>query len=189
MGEDVEYIHIQCQRTVATTHKYCCVCYETQDLTVVPKQARVQSYVKKRIYIPEDNRCCRAYLIKNHFFYEELSRLRIYSNYTKLKISDLSELLEGLSIECDSTIFDKIEDFSLSDKQIHLFTGLMWQNIIELREMLTSMRNTHTRYVTRSCGVFVKIKNKELEQNDCFNFTNRSRAVSFRIVCISHEMF
>ena len=60
-------IRIQIQRTVAT-HKYCCVFYEAQNLTVVPKQARIQSYVKKRIYIPEGNRCCRAHLIKSRFF-------------------------------------------------------------------------------------------------------------------------
>lgn len=143
MSEDIEYIHIQIQRTVAT-HKYYCVCYETQDLTVVPKQARIQSYVKKKIYIPEGNWCCKAHLIKNRFFYKKLSRLRVYSNPTKLKFSELSELLESLSIECDITILDRAGDFSLSEDQIYLFTGLMWENVIELREMLTSMRNTHS---------------------------------------------
>lgn len=138
MNEDIEYIQIQMQRTV-TTHKYCCVCYETQDLTLVPKQSRIQSYVKKRIYIPESNRCCRTHLIKNRFFDKELNRLRVYSNFTKLKSSELSELLESLSIECDTMILDRIGDFSLSDEQIHLFTDLMWENIIELYEMLTSM--------------------------------------------------
>ena len=88
--------------------KYCCVCYEAQDLTVVSKEARMQSYVKKRIYIPEGNRCCRAHLIKGRYFYEELSRLREYSNFVKVKDSELSELLEGLTIECDTTILDKV---------------------------------------------------------------------------------
>ena len=72
------------------THKYCCVCYEAQDLTVVPKEACMQSYVKKMIYISEGNRCCRAHLIKGRFFDEELSRLRIYSNFAKVKDSELS---------------------------------------------------------------------------------------------------
>jgi len=101
------------------------VCYKTQDLTVVPKQARIQSYIKKKIYIPEGNRCCKAHLIKNRFFDEELSRLRVYSNSTKLKSFELSELLESLSIECDTMILDRVGDFSLSEEQIHLFTGLM----------------------------------------------------------------
>ena len=74
VSEGVEHIRIQIQRTVAT-HKYCCVCYKAQYLTVVPKQARTPCYIKKRIYIPEGNRCCRAHLIKGQFFDEELSRL------------------------------------------------------------------------------------------------------------------
>ena len=125
--EDVEHIRIQKQRTVAT-HKYCCVCYEPQNLTVVPKKARMKSYVKKRIYISEGNRCCRAHLIKGRFFDKELSRLRIYSNFAKVKDSELSELLEGLTIECD---------FSLWEEKIHLFTDLTWENIIELRKVPT----------------------------------------------------
>ena len=67
VSEGVEHIRIQIQRTV-TTHKYCCVCYEAQDSKIVPKQGRMQSYAKKRIYIPESNRCCRAHLIKGRFF-------------------------------------------------------------------------------------------------------------------------
>ena len=125
------------------THKYCCVCYEAQDLTVILKQAHMQSYVKKRIYIPEGNRYCRPHLINGRFFDEELSHLRVYSNFAKVRDSELSELLEGLTIECDTAILYKAGDFSLSEEKIHLFTGLTWENIIELREMLTSVRNNH----------------------------------------------
>ena len=67
----------------------------------------MQFYVKKRIHIPEGNLCCRAYLIKGRFFYEELSRLRVYSNFAEVKDSELSELLEGLTIKYDTTILDK----------------------------------------------------------------------------------
>ena len=73
----------------------------------------------------------------------------------KVKDSELSELLEGLTIECDITILDKVGDFSLSEEKIHLFTGLTWENIIELREMLTSVRNSQTRDVTEALVVFL----------------------------------
>ena len=122
---------------------------------VVPEPARIQSYVKKRIYIPEGKRCCRAHLIKGRLFYEELSRLRVYSNFAKVKDPELSELLEGLTIEYDTTILYKVGDFSLSEEKIHLFTGLIWENIIELREMLTSVRNNKTREVTQALVVFL----------------------------------
>ena len=60
--EDVEHIGIRMKRTLAT-HKYCYVCYEKQDLTVVRKRVRVQFYVDKKIYIPKGNRCCQANLM------------------------------------------------------------------------------------------------------------------------------
>ena len=115
----------------------------------------MQSYIKKRIYIPEGNRCYRAHLIKGRFFDEELSRLRVYSNFAKIKDLELLELLEGLTIECDITILDKVGDFSLSKEKIHVFTGLTWENIIELRKMLTSVRNNHIRDVTQALNVFL----------------------------------
>ena len=92
---------------------------------------------------------------KRPVFYEELSSLRVYSNFTKLKDSELSELLESLTIECDTTILDKVGDFSLSKEKIHLFTGLTWENIIEQRKMLTSMRSNQTCDVTLALVVFL----------------------------------
>ena len=61
---------------------------------------------------------------KRPVFYEELSRLCVYSNFAKVKDLELSELLEGLTIECDTMILDKVGDFFLSEEKIHLFTGL-----------------------------------------------------------------
>ena len=152
--DNEEYVHMQIARTVST-HKYCCLCHKAQDLTIVPQEARIQSYVKKKIFIAEGNRCCREHLIKNRFFDRDLGLLRTYSNFTELKVSELSLLLQGLSVECDTTILDRIGDFSLPEKQLNLFTGLTWDNIIELRGMMTSMRERQTRTVTQALVVFL----------------------------------
>ena len=48
---ELERVDVPIQRTVST-HKYCCVCFETKDLTIIPEEARTQSYVKQKIYIP-----------------------------------------------------------------------------------------------------------------------------------------
>ena len=108
----------------------------------------------------------------------------------KVKDSELSELLEGLTIECDITILDKVGDFSLSEEKIHLFTGLTWENIIELREMLTSVRNSQTPRCNRSPRrVLIKIEIRKLQQNDCCNFAIRTRATCFRLCRFYHELF
>ena len=50
----------------------------------------------------------------------ELSPLHVYSNFPKVKDSELSESLEGLIIECDTTILNKVGDFSWGG-------GLVWK--------------------------------------------------------------
>ena len=76
---DVERIHLPIQRTVAT-HKYCCLCFSTMNLTTIPEEARAQSYIKKKIYIPQGNRYCRAHIIKNRIFDEDLGLLKVHPN-------------------------------------------------------------------------------------------------------------
>ena len=61
--KEVERIEIPIQRTVAT-HKYCCICFSTKNLTTVSEDARNQCYIKKKIYIPVGNRCCKNHIIK-----------------------------------------------------------------------------------------------------------------------------
>ena len=88
----------------------------------------MQFYVKKRIYIPEGNRCCQAHLIKGRFFYKELRRLRVYSNFAKVKDLELSKLLEGLTIECDTTILDKVGDFFIGRNKYIFLHGKILSN-------------------------------------------------------------
>lgn len=148
---EVEYVEMHIQRTVAT-HKYCCICSATKNIIVIPEEARMQSYTKKKIYIPAGNRC-RSHLIKNRIYEEELNLLKVHSNTTSLSVLELSKVMETLSIKCDSTLFDKIGDFSLSDKQVKIFTGLTWENLIEIKDMMTSLRNSQSRSVMQALVV------------------------------------
>ena len=79
----------------------------------------------------------------------------VYSNFAKVKDSELLVLLDGLIIKCDTTILDKVEDFPLLEEKIHLFTGLTWENIIQRREMLTSVRNNQTCDVSQALLVIL----------------------------------
>lgn len=60
---EVECIEILIQRTVAT-HKYCCICLLLNNLTTIPEEVQISAYIKKKIYIPCGNRCCKSHLIK-----------------------------------------------------------------------------------------------------------------------------
>ena len=64
-------------------------------------------------------------------------------------------MMETLSIKSDSSLFDKVGEFSLSDKQIKIFTGLNWENIIQIKDMFTSLRNTESCSVVQALVVFL----------------------------------
>jgi len=151
---NIERIEVPIQRTIST-HKYCCLCSATTNLSVIPEEARMQSYIKTKIYIPVSNRCCRHHLIKNRFYDEDLGLLKVYSNSSSLSASELTKMMGSLSIKCDSSLYDKIGDYSLSEKQLLVFTGLTWESIILLRDMMISMRNRQTRTITQALVVFL----------------------------------
>jgi len=107
---NIERIEVPIQRTIST-HKYCCLCSATTNLSVIPEEARMQSYIKTKIYIPVSNRCCRHHLIKNRFYDEDLGLLKVYSNSSSLSASELTKMMGSLSIKCDSSLYDKITVF------------------------------------------------------------------------------
>ena len=74
-----ERIEVRIQRTIST-HKYYCVCSSKNAITVVPEDARMQAFIKKKICIPAGNRCCRNHLAIHRFYDEDLTRLRVHSN-------------------------------------------------------------------------------------------------------------
>ena len=63
--------------------------------------------------------------------------------------------METLSINCDSTLLDKIGEFSLSEKQIQIFTGLSWENLLEIKDLMTLFRNSQSRSVIQALVVFL----------------------------------
>ena len=61
-----------------------------------------------------------------------------------------SKLLNCLSISCDRELTDRVGDYTLSEERLKAFTGLTWEQLIELREMMPSMRNSENRNVTQA---------------------------------------
>jgi len=62
-----ELIELPFDRLVAT-HKYCCICFKHDTkIKVVPLEARLQCFSRKRVFIPPGNRCCTNHLINKRF--------------------------------------------------------------------------------------------------------------------------
>ncbi|GAB1860468.1 SWIM-type domain-containing protein [Camponotus japonicus] len=146
---EVERIEIPIQRTV-TTHKYCSICLLSNNLTTIPEEARISAYIKKKIYIPSGNRCCKGHLIKNRIYEDDLGLLRVHSNTANLTALELSKVIETLSIKCDSTLLDKVSEYSISEEQLEVFTGLNWENLYTIKDMLISLRNNYSNSIIKS---------------------------------------
>ena len=63
----------------------------------VPFDARLQVFVKRRLFIPRRNRCCIDYIIKKRFYDNEISSFVIYSNESEIEIEELQKFLDVLS--------------------------------------------------------------------------------------------
>lgn len=142
-------------KRVVSTHKYCIICESRNQLNVIPLEARLQAFSQLRIYIPKGNRCCTTHLIKKRFYADNLQLLRIHSLSSSIEISEVSFFLENMAINVDSSLLSRIENFSLSEEQLHTFTGLNWENIEKLRGLLISLRNSEARTVTQALVTFL----------------------------------
>lgn len=107
------------------------------------------------IKIPNGNRCCKDHLIKNRFYEDQIAHLDVVSHSSSLELNDLTKLLTSLSISCDTPIIDSVGDFTLPEDRLYVFTGFTWKNIIELRRLMTSLRDSSNRSLTQALIVFL----------------------------------
>lgn len=147
-----DYVEIPFQR-VASTHKYCIICQKTTDLETICLETRIQTFIKKQIFIPKGDRCCSTHLIGKYIYEDDLSHLRIVSNSSTIEKTELIQFFNTLSKKSQS--FDRINEFDMSEDQVKALTGLSWENILNLRSLLTSMQDTCTRSVIQALIIFL----------------------------------
>ncbi|XP_058802330.1 uncharacterized protein LOC131670620 [Phymastichus coffea] len=131
-------IELLIPRCIAT-HKYCCICRKDRNLMAVPMEARLQVFTVRNIFIPA----------------EVMNDIIATSNVSSMKASDVSNFLQKFRIDVDKELTDKVGDFSLPENRLIIFTGLTWENLFELRAMMTSLRNSDSRNVTQAIVVFL----------------------------------
>lgn len=141
----VDLIEIPFPRVVST-HKYCILCRSSHKIVTVPFEARQQIFSSKRIFVPK---------IKNRMYQDELEHIQIFSTKSSIDVDDLKLFLNQLAIKSESNIVDRIGDYTLSEERLKVFTGLIWDNISELLNMLTSLKNSKSRNVTQALVTFL----------------------------------
>lgn len=90
--------------------------------------------------------------------------------------------MKNFAVECDSTLLDKIYDYRVSDEELNVLTGLKWQNVMELRNLVLSMRDTDTPSITQALIVFL-VKLRTGNSNKLIStILHRRRAVNIKIL-------
>lgn len=151
---EIEYIELPFRRPIST-HDYCFLCGKRSGYTNVPSEARKQVFVQTRIFIPKGNRCCPSHLLKKRLYEDEIKNIRVVSSTSRIEVEEVTKLMDSLSVSCDRELTDQISDFTLSEERLLAFTGLNWEQLLELREMMTSMRSSEKRNVTQAIVVFL----------------------------------
>lgn len=80
-----------------STHKYCFICGESSNITLVHFEARKQVFTQLRVIIFEGNRCCHGHLIKKRF-YDEVLLIRTTSASCLVSTEDISKLLTTVNL-------------------------------------------------------------------------------------------
>lgn len=153
-SSDEQYVLMPFKRPAAT-HKYCCICGAKSGLVVIPFQARLRLYIDERIYIPIENRCCPGHLLKDRLYADDIKKMAIISSLSYIPVTELKKFLDTLSLKVDETLLNKIGDYNMPEDRIFAITGYTWENIVEVRNLLKSMRNSHIRDITQALVVFL----------------------------------
>jgi len=64
-------------------------------------------------------------------------------------------MMETLSIRCNSSLLDKVGEYSISENQLEVFTGLNWENLNTIKDILISLRNSESRSVIQALIIFL----------------------------------
>lgn len=84
-----------------------------------------------------------------------MNHIRVYTTRSSVEVDDLKHFLEALCVSSESEIIDKVGDYTLSEERIKVFTGLNWENITELTNILTSLKNSQSRNVVQAIVTFL----------------------------------
>lgn len=104
--------------------------------------------------------------MEKRFYEEEVSEIEIFSKECSIEVSELTKFLDTLSDKVDARLHDQIGEYAISEERIRTLTGHTWDNIIELRSMMTSMRNSEVRNVIQALVIFL-FKLRSGNSNNC----------------------
>lgn len=151
---ELDYVLLPIQRT-SCSEKYCIVCGALDNRLRVPFEARLHCYSKMKIFIPNGARICREHLLNSRFYQDDLDKIKVCSQSSRISVNEVTRLIEGLKIESNKSLLNQAADFELSDDRFKTLTGLTIENFKVLRSMIKSSKDSVNRTVNESLIIFL----------------------------------
>lgn len=143
-------------KRVVSTHIYCCICNNIQNIVV---SRTMQDDIKFiHLNIPVGNRCCKHHLIKNKLYQEKLRNVRTYSNTSCIGVTELTYIiLWTIWLWIASPPYLNVSKMlHCQEKQLQVFT-LNWKQLNELTDMLQMMSNSGVRKKVQAIVFFFNL--------------------------------
>ena len=90
---------------------------------------RYQVYIKRKLFIPKENQCCHKHILVKRFYQNDINNMTMYSNKIIIEVDKLKMLIEQMSIRCDSSINDRVGEYTLSEERVQVFTDIFFINL------------------------------------------------------------
>ncbi|KAL1493831.1 hypothetical protein ABEB36_009517 [Hypothenemus hampei] len=139
----------------STSEEYYPPSVTKTDLHYVTLEARIQVFVKRRLFIPRRNRSCSAHLIKNRFYVDEIPKMTAYANESVIDACEVKLFINELSNEIEAGLYNKIGNCLTSEERIKTLTGHTWDTILMLRSKMSTMRDSNNRNVLQALVQFL----------------------------------
>ena len=152
-------------RTISS-HSHCFICSAADNMKVIPIEARLKVFEKRRIFVPKGNRCCSHHLIGKWLYEEHVGNIVIVSERCQMDEDEMNIFFETSD---SATRLNHVAARTMSDDHLYALTGHKWQHLDQLQNMMTSMRNTDNRTKIEALFVFL---NKLLDKNISCSITN-----------------
>lgn len=146
--------------STTSSHKYCVICKEYlskgRKSSVVPLNARTQSFIEKGIFINSKARCCVNHLINKLFTKESLKLLKSKYIETSFNRTDIVTLLENVrkTLALSSCLnFENVH--LLSDSVCYSLTGITKENFEDIVSHLSTLRNSSVRTINTCVAILL----------------------------------
>lgn len=155
--EPIEYVwwDIDC---CAATESRCFVCKSDGESarSRIPFETRVSAFLKNKLYIPRDNRCCPEHILNNVVYEDCLGNVKRISKESRIPSDDFKKIFEAISMKANNpTVIKKFKDSSISDQECYTLTGLTFAQLKDLNNKLRSLRSSHNRTPIEALAVFL----------------------------------